>query len=167
MILSLVWSFQDLRSMCFSNQCKNSKSPTSESYTVISHIRVKYNFNESMICIWYFIYLVFGEIEYLSIDNCLTKKQFETFSFQFTPITQISYVRKAVKHQTIKLGAWCVDSNVPSGNKMTVHNRNSCNPRPLFSNFACFHIIISSFRSILFSPSWRTQKTLIIIIVFW
>ena len=120
-----------------------------------------------MICIWYFIYLVFGEIEYLSIENCLTKKQFETFSFQFTPITQISYVRKAVKHQTIKLGSWCVDSNVPSGNKMTVHNRNSCNPRPLFSNVACFHIIISSFRSILFSPAWRTQKTLIIIIVFW
>ena len=112
-------------------------------------------------------YLVFGEIEYLSIDNCLTKKQFETFSFQFTPITQISYVRKAVKHQTIKLGSWCVDSNVPSGNKMTVHNRNSCYPRPLFSNVAYFHIIISSFRSILFSPAWRTQKTLIIIIVFW
>ena len=141
MILSLVWSFQDLRSMCFSNQCKMKWSSSR--------------------------YFVFGEIEYPSIENCLTKKQFETFSLQFTPITQISYVRKAVKHQTIKLGAWCVDSNVPSGNKMTVHNRNSCNPRPLFSNVACFHIIISSFRSILFSPAWRTQKTLIIIIVFW
>ena len=72
---------------------------------MLSHIKVKRNFNESMICICYFIYLVFGEIEYLSIENCLTKKQFETFSFQFTPITQISYVRKAVKHQTIKLGS--------------------------------------------------------------